>query len=185
MFQENLPLRSLSCAPFWRQLAIILAAAVRILPHPWNFTPHRRHGDIFPARCFLIAASHFSSRLWLSLPAISSLACTTSCPSFTPASCSACSSAPGSRIAAAFRGSAAPSFSAHSNSSWSPTSPFGSSSAPIRTLRWPRRLLHRRPALFGDTLAGDAIYATLFFGIFALAEKLFPVLSDPAGHPAH
>jgi hypothetical protein len=39
--------------------------------------------------------------------------------------------------------------------------------------------------LFGNTLAGDAIYATLFFGIFALAEKLFPALNELAGHPAH
>jgi hypothetical protein len=39
--------------------------------------------------------------------------------------------------------------------------------------------------LFGHTLAGDAIYATLFFGIFALAEKLLPALNEPAGHPAH
>jgi hypothetical protein len=39
--------------------------------------------------------------------------------------------------------------------------------------------------LFGNTLAGDAFYATLFFGIFALAEKYFPALSESAAHPAH
>jgi hypothetical protein len=39
--------------------------------------------------------------------------------------------------------------------------------------------------LFGNTLAGDTLYATLFFGIFALAEKFFPALSESAGHPAH
>jgi hypothetical protein len=39
--------------------------------------------------------------------------------------------------------------------------------------------------LFGNTLAGDALYAALFFGIFALAERLFPALSEPSGHPAH
>jgi hypothetical protein len=38
--------------------------------------------------------------------------------------------------------------------------------------------------LFGNTLAGDAVYSTLFFGTFALAEKLFPTLSQPAAHPA-
>jgi hypothetical protein len=27
---------------------------------------------------------------------------------------------------------------------------------------------------FGNTLAGDAVYASLFFGIFALSENLFP-----------
>ena len=30
--------------------------------------------------------------------------------------------------------------------------------------------------LFDNTLAGDALYATLFFGTFALAEHLFPAL---------
>jgi hypothetical protein len=32
--------------------------------------------------------------------------------------------------------------------------------------------------LFWNTLAGDALYAVLFFGGFALAERLFPVLRD-------
>lgn len=34
--------------------------------------------------------------------------------------------------------------------------------------------------LFANTLLGDAFYAALLFGIFALAEKLFPVLREPA-----
>jgi hypothetical protein len=38
---------------------------------------------------------------------------------------------------------------------------------------------------FSNTLAGDALYATLFFGTFALAERFFPALSEPAGQPAH
>jgi hypothetical protein len=33
---------------------------------------------------------------------------------------------------------------------------------------------------FWNTLAGDAVYATLFFGGFALAERLFPVFREPA-----
>ncbi|MGC0772982.1 MAG: DUF6580 family putative transport protein [Candidatus Acidiferrum sp.] len=33
---------------------------------------------------------------------------------------------------------------------------------------------------FWNTLAGDAFYATLFFGSFALAERLFPALREPA-----
>jgi len=32
---------------------------------------------------------------------------------------------------------------------------------------------------FWNTLAGDAVYAALFFGGFALAERLFPVLREP------
>lgn len=33
---------------------------------------------------------------------------------------------------------------------------------------------------FWNTLAGDAAYAALFFGTFALAEHLFPVFREPA-----
>jgi len=33
---------------------------------------------------------------------------------------------------------------------------------------------------FWNTLAGDAVYAVLFFGTFALAERLFPALNEPA-----
>jgi hypothetical protein len=33
---------------------------------------------------------------------------------------------------------------------------------------------------FWNTLAGDAVYAVLFFGAFALAERLFPALREPA-----
>src|SRR5882672_5580080 len=33
---------------------------------------------------------------------------------------------------------------------------------------------------FWNTLAGDAVYATLLFGGFALAERLFPLLRQPA-----
>lgn len=33
---------------------------------------------------------------------------------------------------------------------------------------------------FWNTLAGDAVYAVLLFGGFALAERLFPILREPA-----
>ncbi len=33
---------------------------------------------------------------------------------------------------------------------------------------------------FWNTLAGDAVYVILFFGTFALAERLFPALREPA-----
>jgi hypothetical protein len=40
---------------------------------------------------------------------------------------------------------------------------------------------------FWNTLAGDAVYAALFFGTFALAERLFPAFREPApaATPAH
>jgi len=34
--------------------------------------------------------------------------------------------------------------------------------------------------LFGNTLAGDAFYSTVFFGAFAIAERFVPALREPA-----
>lgn len=38
---------------------------------------------------------------------------------------------------------------------------------------------------FWNTLAGDAVYAALFFGGFALAESIFPNLREPAFGAVH
>jgi hypothetical protein len=38
---------------------------------------------------------------------------------------------------------------------------------------------------FWNTLAGDAAYTALFFGSFALAERLFPAFREPAPDAAH
>jgi hypothetical protein len=38
---------------------------------------------------------------------------------------------------------------------------------------------------FWNTLAGDAAYAALFFGTFAVAERLFPAFREPAANPTH
>jgi hypothetical protein len=38
--------------------------------------------------------------------------------------------------------------------------------------------------LFWNTLAGDAVYAALLFGSLALAERMFPALREPALEPA-
>jgi hypothetical protein len=37
--------------------------------------------------------------------------------------------------------------------------------------------------LFGNTLAGDALYAALFFGTFALTERFVPIFRGPAHAP--
>lgn len=37
--------------------------------------------------------------------------------------------------------------------------------------------------LFGNTLAGDAFYVALFFGAFALAERFVPIFREPARAP--
>jgi hypothetical protein len=38
--------------------------------------------------------------------------------------------------------------------------------------------------LLGNTLGGDVFYAAFFFGGFALAERFFPILRDPSPAPA-
>ena len=38
--------------------------------------------------------------------------------------------------------------------------------------------------LLWNTLAGDAFYSAIFFGAFALAERHFPILRDPSPSPA-
>jgi hypothetical protein len=38
--------------------------------------------------------------------------------------------------------------------------------------------------LFWNTLAGDALYATLLFGGYALAERFIPALQQPSRHPS-
>lgn len=37
--------------------------------------------------------------------------------------------------------------------------------------------------LFGNTLAGDAFYVAVFFGAFALAERFVPIFREPAHAP--
>ena len=39
--------------------------------------------------------------------------------------------------------------------------------------------------LFRNTLASDSLYAALFFGAFALAERFIPIFREPAPAPIH
>jgi hypothetical protein len=185
MFQEKSSTQVFVLRAILAAVMIILAAAVRILPHPWNFTPIGAmaifSGAMFPDRrvAFLFPlVALFAGDLFVGLhrlmPVVyASFLLSVFIGTWLANRCSI------SRIGGAVFLGALQFFLVTNLAVWQlfgtyPHTPAGLAACYIAGL-----------PLFGDTLAGDAIYATLFFGIFALAEKLFPVLSDPAGHPAH
>jgi hypothetical protein len=155
---------------------IILAAVVRIMPHPWNFTPigamalfsgamfrDRRVAFLFP----LVAL--FAGDLFVGLHRLIPVVYASFLLSVLI----------GTRLAnhrnilrvggAVFLG-ALQFFLITNFAVWQllgtyPHTPAGLAACYIAGLPF-----------FGNTLAGDALYATLFFGAFALAEHFFPTL---------
>jgi hypothetical protein len=173
--EENLLYRTLLA------LAIIaLAAALRIAPHPWNFSPvgamalfsgaiirDRRLAFVFPVLALFVGDIFIGFHRLMPVVYASFLA----------------SVAIGfwlrdrrslGRITAATLLGAMQFFLITNFAVWA----FG--------LSYPRNsagLLACYVAgipFFWNTLAGDAVYATLLFGGFALAERLFPALREPS-----
>ena len=180
--KENLLYRTLLA------LAIIaLAAALRIAPHPWNFTPvgamalfsgaiirDRRVAFILPLLALFVGDIFIGFHKLMPIVYVSFLL----------------SVAIGfwlrdrhtvGRISAATLFGAIQFFLVTNFAVWA----FG--------LSYPRNtagLVACYAAgipFFWNTLAGDAAYAVLFFGSFALAERLFPAFREPAtaANPAH
>lgn len=159
---------------------IILAAVVRILPHPWNFTPigamaifsgamfrDRRLAFLFP----LVAL--FAGDLFVGIHRLIPVVYASFLLSVLIGTWLA-NHRGILRIAGAVFLGALQFFLVTNFAIWRifdtyPHTTTGLAACYIAGL-----------PLFGNTLAGDAVYATLFFGIFALAEKLFPSLSEPA-----
>jgi len=185
MFQEKSSTHVFVLRAILAAVMIILAAVVRILPHPWNFTPigamalfsgamfrDRRVAFLFPLAA-LFAGDIFVG-LYRIIPIVyasfllSVLIGTLLTERRTIL-----------RIGGAVFLGALQFFLVTNAAIWRafdtyPHTPAGLAACYIAGL-----------PLFGNTLAGDALYATLFFGTFALAEKFFPALSEPAGQPAH
>jgi hypothetical protein len=162
-------------------LAIIaLAAALRIAPHPWNFTPvgamalfsgaiirDRRLAFFFPILALLVGDIFIGFHRLMPVVYASFLVSVAigfwlrDRRSF-------------GRITAATLLGATQFFLVTNFAVWA----FG--------LSYPRSsagLLACYVAgipFFWNTLAGDAVYATLLFGGFALAERLFPALREPS-----
>jgi len=185
MFQEKSSAHVFVLRAILAAVMIVLAAVLRILPHPWNFTPigamalfsgamfrDRRVAFLFPLVALL--AGDLFVGLHRLIPVVYA--------SFLISVLIGTGLTNGRgilRIGGAVFLGALQFFLVTNFAAWQlfgtyPDTPSGLAACYIAGL-----------PLFGNTLAGDAMYATLFFGTFALAEKLFPALSEPAGHPAH
>jgi hypothetical protein len=185
MFQGKSSTHLLVLRAILAAVMIILAAVVRIIPHPWNFTPigamalfsgamfrDRRAAFLFP----LVAL--FAGDLFIGLHRLIPVVYASFLLSVLIGTWLA-NRRSILRIGGAVFLGALQFFLFTNFAVWQlfgtyPHTPAGLAACYIAGL-----------PLFGNTLSGDALYATLFFGTFALAEKLFPVLREPAGHPAH
>ncbi len=185
MFQEKSTTHVFVLRAIIAGVMIILAAVLRILPHPWNFTPIGAmalfSGAMFRARrvAFLFPlVALFAGDLFVGLHRLMPVVYASFLLSVFIGTWLA-NRRSIVRIGGAVFLGALQFFLVTNFAVWQlfgtyPHTPAGLVACYLAGL-----------PLFGNTLAGDAVYATLFFGIFALAEKFFPSLNEPAGHPAH
>jgi len=176
MFQEKSTTHVFVLRAILAAVMIILAAVVRILPHPWNFTPigamalfsgamfrDRRVAFVFP----LVAL--FAGDVFVGLHRLMPVVYASFLLSVFIGTWLA--NRRGTlRIGGAVFLGALQFFLITNFAVWQvfgtyPHTPAGLAGCYIAGLPF-----------FGNTLAGDAVYASLFFGVFALAEHLFPTL---------
>jgi hypothetical protein len=169
---QTFVLRSLLAASM-----IILAAAVRILPHPWNFTPigamaifsgamfrDRRVAFLFPL------AALFAGDLFVGLHRLIPIVYASFLLSVLIGTCLSNRRSILRIDGAVFLG-ALQFFLITNFAVWKVFGTYPHTLAGLAAC-----YIAGLP-LFGNTLAGDAVYATLFFSIFALAEHFFPALT--------
>jgi len=178
MFQEKSSTHVFALRAILAAVMIILAAVLRIVPHPWNFTPIGAMA-LFSGAMFRDRRVAFLFPLVALLPETSSPASIASFPSSTPASFSASGSGTGLanrrgilRVGGAVFLGALQFFLITNFAVWQlfgtyPHTPTGLAACYIAGLPF-----------FGNAIAGDALYATLFFGTFALAEKVLSNFSS-------
>jgi uncharacterized protein DUF6580 len=182
MFQEKSTTHVFVLRAILAAVMIILAAVVRILPHPWNFTPigamalfsgamfrDRRVAFVFP----LVAL--FAGDLFVGLHRLMPVVYASFLLSVFIGTWLA-NRRGILRIGGAIFLGGLQFFLVTNFAVWQlfgtyPHTPAGLTACYIAGLPF-----------FGNTLAGDAVYASLFFGIFALAEHLFPTLRLQAEH---
>ena len=185
MFQEKSSTHAFVLRATLAAVMIILAAVVRVLPHPWNFTPigamaifsgamfrDRRVAFLFPL------AALFAGDLFVGIHRLIPVVYASFLLSVFIGTWLA-NHRTVLRIGGAVFLGGLQFFLVTNFGVWQllgtyPHTPAGLAACYLSGL-----------PLFGNALAGDAIYATLFFGIFALSEKFFPALSDPAPQTAH
>lgn len=161
---------------------IVIAAALRIAPHPWNFTPvgamalfsgaiikDRRLAFVFPLLA-LFAGDLFVGFYKFSIMFLvyASFLLSVMIGRWVLSQRSL------SRISAATLLGSTQFFLVTNLAIWA----LGSSYP--RTLAGLIACYTAGVPFFWNTLAGDAFYAALFFGAFALAERFIPILREPA-----
>src|ERR1700730_13521094 len=182
MFQEKSSTHIFVLRAILAAVMIILAAVLRIVPHPWNFTPigamalfsgamfrDRRVAFLFPLVALFAGALVVG--LHRLIPVVyASFLLSVLIGTWLANRCSI------SRIGGAVFFGALQFFLVTNFAAWQlfgtyQHTPAGLASCYIAGLPF-----------FGNTLAGDTLYATLFFGTFALAEHLFPTLRLQPNH---
>jgi uncharacterized protein DUF6580 len=176
MFQEKSTTHVFILRAILAAVMIILAAVVRIVPHPWNFTPigamalfsgaifrDRRVAFVFP----LVAL--FAGDLFVGLHRLMPVVYASFLLSVFIGTWlgnrRGIFRIGGAVVLGALQFFLITNFAVWQLFGTYPHTPAGLAACYIAGLPF-----------FGNALAGDALYATLFFGTFALAEHLFPTL---------
>jgi hypothetical protein len=181
MFQEKSSTHVFVLRAILAAVMIILAAVLRIVPHPWNFTPigamalfsgamfrDRRVAFLFPL------AALFTGDLFVGLHRLIPVVYASFLLSVLIGTWLA-NRRGISRIGGAVFLGALQFFLVTNFAVWQlfgtyPHTPAGLAACYFAGLPF-----------FGNALAGDALYATLFFGTFALSEHFFPALRLESG----
>jgi len=180
MFNENSRSHAYALRAILAAVMVIFAAGVRIAPHPWNFTPvgamalfsgaifrDRRISFLFPLLALFVG--DLFAGLYRLMPVIyASFLVNVLIGRWLAGHRSV------ARVSSAVFLGALQFFLVTNFAMWRaydtfPHTPAGLGACYLAGL-----------PLFGNTLAGDALYAALFFGLFALAERQWPALREPA-----
>jgi len=159
---------------------IVLAAAVRIAPHPWNFTPIGAmalfSGAIFRDRRFAFLfplAALFAGDLFVGFHRLMPVVYASFLIQiFIGTWLRERRSAP--RIGLAVFLGALQFFLITNFAAWRMFDTYPQTVAGLFAC------YAAGLPLFGNTLAGDAVYAVLLFGLFALGERYFPAMREPS-----
>src|SRR6266481_1410969 len=173
MFQEKSSTQVFVLRAILAAVLIILAAAVRILPHPWNFTPigamalfsgamfrDRRVAFLFPL--VSLFAGDFFVGLHRLIPVVYASFLLSVLIGTWLANHRSILRIGGAVFLGALQFFLVTNFAVWQIFGTYPRTPAGLAACYIAGLPF-----------FGNTLAGDAVYSTLFFGTFAIAEHFF------------
>ncbi len=185
MFQEKLSTHVFVLRAILAVVMIVLAAVLRIVPHPWNFTPigamalfsgamfrDRRVAFLFPL--VSLFAGDFFVGLHRLIPVVYASFLLSVLIGTWLANHRSILRIGGAVFLGALQFFLVTNFAVWQLFGTYPHTPAGLAACYIAGLPF-----------FGNALAGDAFYVTLFFGSFALAEHLFPSLRQQHMNASH